>query len=89
MFPILLHRLVPAVSDSFDCIFEKYIIIIFVFFSIFYIIQHLSPRCKLPIFRSLRLPNKREFNVHSYIVLFHQKSIFVLLYVNILYTLQH
>src|SRR5690554_5148116 len=23
MFPILLHRLVPAVSDSFDCIFQK------------------------------------------------------------------
>ena len=34
-------------------------------------------------------PGKLEFNVHSYIVLFHQKSIFVLLYVNILYTLQH
>ena len=28
---------------------KKYIIIIFVFFSIFYIIQPLSPRCKLPI----------------------------------------
>ena len=27
------------------------------------IIQHLSPRCKLPIFRSLRLPNKREFDL--------------------------
>lgn len=31
---------------------------------------------------------KLEFNVHSYIVLFHQKSIFVLLYVDILYTPQ-
>lgn len=33
--------------------------------------------------------HKVEFNVHSYIVSFHQKPIFVLLYVDILYTLQH
>ena len=33
--------------------------------------------------------DKLEFNVHSYIVLFHQKSIFVFLHVDILYTLQH
>ena len=33
--------------------------------------------------------DKLEFSVHSYIVLFHQASIFVLLCVDILYTFQH
>lgn len=33
--------------------------------------------------------DKLGFSVHSYIVLFHQTSIFVLLCVDILYTFQH
>ena len=35
------------------------------------------------------LLHKLEVSVHSYIVLFHQASIFVLLCVDILYTFQH